>query len=864
MGILKAVSLDEQIQKARQEKFAKMVNFTIDQIRSIMDKKNNIRNMSVIAHVDHGKSTLTDSLVTKAGIIAQAKAGEMRFTDTRQDEQERCITIKSTAVSLYYELSDADMEFLNEKSETDGNAFLINLIDSPGHVDFSSEVTAALRVTDGALVVVDCISGVCVQTETVLRQAIAERIRPVLFMNKMDRALLELQLDMEDLYQTFQRIIETTNVIIATYADEDGPMGNIMVDPSKGTVGFGSGLHGWAFSLKQFSEIYASKFKVPPIKFMKRLWGDQFFNAEERKWKKSSTEGVRGFTQFVLDPIYKMFDAVMNFKKETYEVLLGKLNIKLTVEEKELEGKPLIKRIMQKWLPAGETMLQLITIHLPSPVTAQKYRAEMLYEGPTDDEAFLGIKNCDPSAPLMMYVSKMVPSSDKGRFFAFGRVFSGKVMTGMKARIMGPNFVPGKKEDLYNKSIQRTILMMGRYTEPIEDVPCGNICGLVGVDQFLVKTGTITSFENAHNMKQMKFSVSPVVRVAVEPKDPQHLPKLVEGLKRLAKSDPMVLTLTEESGEHIVAGAGELHLEICLKDLEEDHACIPLKKSDPVVSYRETVSEKSSITCLSKSPNKHNRLFMTAVNMPEGLPEDIDDGEVTSRQDFKLRGRYLADKYGYDVGEARKIWCFGPEGTGPNLVIDASKGVQYLNEIKDSVVAGFQWASKEGVLCDENMRGVRFNIHDVTLHADAIHRGGGQIIPTARRCFYACVLTADPRLMEPVYLVEIQCPQESTGGIYSCLNKRRGHIFEENAVQGTPMVYVKAYLPVNESFGFTADLRSQTQGKAFPQCVFDHWQLIQDDPLDAATKSGVIVTDTRKRKGLNEGVPALDKYLDKM
>jgi len=572
---------------------------------------------------------------------------------------------------------------------------------------------------------------------------------------------------------------------------------------------------------------------------------------------------------FVLDPIYKMFDAVMNFKKDVYEKLLEKLDIKLSAEDKELEAKPLIKKIMQKWLPAGETMLQLITIHLPSPVTAQRYRAEMLYEGPQDDEAFMGIKNCDPEGPLMMYVSKMVPSSDKGRFYAFGRVYSGKVATGMKARIMGPNFVPGKKDDLFNKNIQRTILMMGRYTEPIDDVPCGNICGLVGVDQFLVKTGTLTTYENAHNMKQMKFSVSPVVRVAVEPKDPQHLPKLVEGLKRLAKSDPMVLTLTEESGEHIVAGAGELHLEICLKDLEEDHACIPLKKSDPVVSYRETVSAESSQTCLSKSPNKHNRLFMTAVNMPDGLPEDIDNGDVTSRDDFKIRGRYLADKYDYDVGEARKIWCFGPEGTGPNIIIDASKGVQYLNEIKDSVVAGFQWASKEGVLCDENMRGCRFNIHDVTLHADAIHRGGGQIIPTARRCFYACVLTAEPRLMEPVYLVEIQCPQESTGGIYSCLNRRRGHIFEENQVAGTPMVYVKAYLPVNESFGFTADLRSQTQGKAFPQCVFDHWQMIADDPLDEsnsakATSSYNIVTNTRKRKGLNEGVPSLDKFLDKM
>ena len=320
---------------------------------------------------------------------------------------------------------------------------------------------------------------------------------------------------------------------------------------------------------------------------------------------------------------------------------------------------------MRKWLPAGETLLQMITIHLPSPVTAQRYRTELLYEGPNDDEAavgkcavdghlhqqcravlidqiilivnliddyfitsllaiFPGMKTCDPEGPLMMYVSKMVPTSDKGRFFAFGRVFSGRVATGSKVRIMGPNYVPGKKEDLYLKSIQRTILMMGRYTEPIEDVPCGNICGLVGVDQFLVKTGTITTFQDAHNMKMMKFSVSPVVRVAVECKSPADLPKLVEGLKRLSKSDPMVQISIEESGEHIVAGAGELHLEICLKDLEEDHACIPIKVSEPVVSYRETVSEESDRTCLSKSPNKHNRLFMRAQPMPDGLADDIE------------------------------------------------------------------------------------------------------------------------------------------------------------------------------------------------------------------------------------------------
>merc|ERR1711909_131951 len=600
-----------------------------------------------------------------------------------------------------------------DQKEADEDGFLINLIDSPGHVDFSSEVTAALRVTDGALVVVDCVSGVCVQTETVLRQAIAERIRPILFMNKMDRALLELQLEQEELYQTFQRIVENVNVIVATYCDDDGPMGTVRVDVNNGSVGFGSGLHGWAFTLKQFAEMYATKFGVDTDKMMKKLWGESFFNPKTKKWSKTKdADNKRSFCMYVLDPIYMVFDAIMNFKKEQTEKLLGKLTTAqgklvkdvLKTEEREMEGKPLMKAVMRNWLPAGEAMFQMICIHLPSPVTAQKYRCEMLYEGPSDDAACMGIKNCDPDAPLMMYVSKMVPTSDKGRFYAFGRVFSGKIATGLKCRIMGPNYLPGKKEDLNEKAIQRTILMMGRYIEAIEDVPCGNICGLVGVDQFLVKTGTITTFKEAHNLKVMKFSVSPVVRIAVEPNNPSDLPKLVEGLKRLAKSDPMVLTLTEESGEHIVAGAGELHLEICLKDLEEDHAGIPLKKSDPVVSYRETVQDESDQVCLSKSPNKHNRLFMKAAPLPDGMSEDIDDGKVNPRDDFKMRGRYLADKYDYDVTEARKIWCFGPDTNGPNLMIDCSKGVQYLNEIKDSVVAGFQWASKEGVLCDENLR----------------------------------------------------------------------------------------------------------------------------------------------------------------
>merc|ERR1712141_546386 len=373
--------------------------------------------------------------------------------------------------------------------------------------------------------------------------------------------------------------------------------GIVRVDPTNGSVGFGSGLHGWAFTLKQFSEMYAAKFGVDTEKLMKKLWGENFFNAKTKKWQKTKADdNVRSFNMYVLDPIYKVFDAIMNFKKEMTDKLLDKLEIKDKMKHEDLqqEGKPLMKVVMRTWLPAGEALFLMICIHLPSPVTAQKYRTDMLYEGPSDDAAAVAMKNCDPDGPLMMYISKMVPTSDKGRFYAFGRVFSGKIATGLKARIMGPNYIPGKKEDLNEKAIQRTILMMGRYIEAIEDVPCGNICGLVGVDQFLVKTGTITTLKEAHNLKVMKFSVSPVVRVAVEPKNPQDLPKLVEGLKRLSKSDPLVQCSTDKSGQHIIAGAGELHLEICLKDLKEEYMKgAGITVSDPVVSFAETVGGRT-------------------------------------------------------------------------------------------------------------------------------------------------------------------------------------------------------------------------------------------------------------------------------
>jgi len=507
--------------------------------------------------------------------------------------------------------------------------------------------------------------------------------------------------------------------------------------------------------------------------------------------------------------------------------------------------------------------LSMIVMKLPSPRTAQKYRVENLYEGPMDDEAASAIRACDPKGALMMYVSKMVPTNDKGRFYAFGRVFSGTIATGQKVRIQGPHYKPGGKEDLCVKNIQRTVLMMGRVTEQIADVPCGNTVALVGIDQYILKSGTITTCESAHNITTMKYSVSPVVKVAVRPKDGKDLPKLVEGLKKLSKSDPLVVCTTEESGEHVIAGCGELHVEICLKDLRDEYAQCDFVMSDPVVSYRETVTSASTQTCLSKSPNKHNRLYVVAEPMDDQLCNEIEDGKMGPKAEPKEKARVLREKYDWDENHARKIWCYGPETDGANLVVDDTTAVQYLIEIKEHVNSAFQWCTKEGPLCEENMRGIRFNIVDVTMHADAIHRGAGQIMPPFRRVAFAAEMTANPTLQEPIFLVEITCPQDAMSGVYNCMNLRRGCVFEENPREGTPLVQVKAHLPVAESFGFVAALRQQTSGQAFPQCVFDHWENMPGNPM-LEGKMQDLVLQVRKRKNIKVSMPVLGDYLDKL
>jgi len=818
----------------------------------------NIRLISVIAHVDHGKTTLTDSLLARAGIIDEDQAGTKRGTDTMPEEVERGITIRSSGVTMTFHNVVPDMD-----------AAVLHLVDSPGHVDFSSEVTAALRVSDGAIVVVDCVEGVCVQTETVLRQALTERVKPILVLNKIDRAILELKNNTEDAYQRFQNTIDSVNAVMESY--KDPALGDLTFDPTKGNVVFASGLFGWGVTVPQFAKRLAAKSGLPVDKLQKYLWGDWFYDPETKKIGRSptSTSGnklQRYGCQMLLEPLFKMVRGIMSGDQAEIDSVIAKANITLPAKDREEVPKKLMRAIMRRFLPLADALLEPVFKCLPSPVEAQKYRADVLYEGDPDDEYAKAIRACDPAGPLVAFISKMFPVPNTKSFYAFGRIFSGTIRAGMKVYIANPS--GPRNKDTAGKSVQSVLAMNIRAMKSLEYVPCGNIAALSGIDGLLVKSGTLSDVPNAPGqIRPMRFSVAPVVRVAVACKSPADLPKLVDGLRALVKVDPCVqCSIDEESGEHIVGAAGDLHMQVCLRILREEYCKgVEIIQSEPMVPFRETVIASPEGAIMVKSPNKHNRLYAKAEPLPTELCEAIDTHEFTVMEDTKLRADTLTSRFGWDVNDAkRKIWCFGPETEPTNALVDSTFGVQYMNEIRDICKGSFKWATGEGPLCGEPVRGVRINLTDCVLHADAIHRGGGQIMPTARRLVHAAMLAAETRLMEPIFLVEIQTTAEYSGNIYNVITRRRGRVIAEEPREGTPVVVLKANLPVLESFDLTEALRMACHGQAFPQCSMSHWQVVDGNPYVADSLCNTIVNDVRKRKKLPPAIPKLEDLCDKL
>lgn len=497
-----------------------------------------------------------------------------------------------------------------------------------------------------------------------------------------------------------------------------------------------------------------------------------------------------------------------------------------------------------------------------------------------DDKLSNDMKNLDVTGNLMIYTTKNYHRPDCVSFDVFGRVMSGVVYKGQKVKVLGEAYSLDDDEDMAIREIKNLWIYQARYRIEVSEVPAGNWVLIGGVDASITKTSTITNVDNNEDVeifRPLKFYTNSIIKTACEPLNPSELPKMLEGLRRIYKSYPLAKTKVEESGEHILLGTGEIYMDCLLHDLRKLYGDLEIKVADPVVQFCETVVETSTVKCFAETPNKKNKLYFVAEPLEKGVSDDIEKGLVNISWTDRQMGDYFTSKYNWDLLSARSIWAFGPDSHGPNILLDdtlpSEVNKNLLGSIKDFVVQGFQWATREGPLIEENIRNVKFKILDASIAPDPISCGGGQIIPTARRVAYSAFLLATPRLMEPIMFTEIQCPADCVSAIYTVLSRRRGHVARDLPKPGTPLYIVHGYLPAIECFGFETDLRTHTSGQAFCTTLFDHWALVPGDPLDksiilrplepapAPHLAREFLLKTRRRKGLSEDV-SIHKFFD--
>lgn len=584
--------------------------------------------------------------------------------------------------------------------------------------------------------------------------------------------------------------------------------------------------------------------------------------------------------EFILEPLYKIFAQVVGDVDTTLPDVLNELGIKLTKEEMKLNIRPLLRLVCSKFLGDFCGFVDMCTEHILSPIDNAKRKVEHIYTGPDNTKLYDDMVNCDQEGHLMVHSSKMYPTDDCTFFQVLGRVISGTLHAGQEVRILGENYTLSDEEDSRILTVGRLWIYEARYKIELNRVPAGNWVLIEGIDQPIVKTSTITDLtihDELYIFRPLKFNTQSVIKIAVEPVNPSELPKMLDGLRKVNKSYPLLTTRVEESGEHIVLGTGELYLDCVMHDLRKLYSEIDIKVADPVVSFCETVVETSSLKCFAETPNKKNKLTMIAEPLEKGLAEDIENETVKITWNKKKLGEFFQTKYDWDLLAARSIWAFGPDVTGPNILVDDTLPSEVdkalLSSVKDSIVQGFQWGTREGPLCEEPIRNAKFKILDAVIGAEPLHRGGGQIIPTARRVVYSAFLMATPRLMEPYLFVEVQAPADCVSAVYTVLAKRRGHVTQDAPVPGSPLYTIKAFIPAIDSFGFETDLRTHTQGQAFCLSVFHHWQIVPGDPLDksiiirpleqqpATHLAREFMIKTRRRKGLSQDV-SINKFFD--
>ena len=715
-----------------------------EKVTDLMKTPEYIRNICTSAHIDHGKTTFSDNLLAGAGMMSEHLAGQQRALDFHEDEQERGITIDAANVSMVHQVN--------------GKNFLINLIDTPGHVDFGGDVTRAMRAIDGTILLTDAVEGVMPQTETVLRQALKERVKPVLFINKVDRLIKELKLTPEQMQERLLAIITKVNGLIKQLADEEfGTQWEVNVND--GSVAFGSAIHNWALSFP-----YMTKHNI---------------------------------------------------------------SFKDVINAYETDDTDAVKQLAKK-APLHTVVLDMSIAHHPNPLEAQKYRVPKIWHGDKDSEIGESLISCNPDGPVVFVCTKIVFDKHAGEVAA-GRLFSGTLKQGEELYlILGKTAVRLQQISIYN----------GAKRETVDGVPAGNIVGLVGM-RGVFSGETISSNEVAEPFEEIKHIFEPVVTKAIEAKRPSDLPKLVEVLRQVNKEDPtVVIQINEETGEHLMSGMGELHLEVIENRIRTEKN-VEVQVSPPIVVYRETITKPSG-EVEGKSPNKHNRFYIKVEPLEDAIYDKVKEGgfpEGMLKKKDEAVWREL-ESAGMDSKVSRKVRAV----INNNLLFDMTRGIVHIGEVIEMVGEAFKDVMNAGPLAKEPCTKVKVILSDVKLHEDAIHRGPAQVLPAVREALRGAMLEAMPLLFEPLQTLQVDAPATAMGELSKLVQNKRGQLIDMQ--QEKDLLHVTAKLPIAEMFGLTSDIRSATEGRGVFYVMDQVFELLPRELQDK------IASQIRERKGL--------------
>ncbi|MDG5778417.1 elongation factor EF-2 [Haloarculaceae archaeon H-GB1-1] len=721
----------------------------VEECETLMDAPEQIRNIAIAAHVDHGKTTLTDNLLAGAGMIADSGEATQLMMDTEEDEQERGITIDAANVSMTHEY--------------EGENHLINLIDTPGHVDFGGDVTRAMRAVDGALVVVDAVEGAMPQTETVLRQSLREGVKPALFINKVDRLISELQEGPEEMQRRLLNVIDDVNELIRGMTEEMDDVDDWTVSVEDGTVAFGSALYKWGVSMPS----------------MQRTGMD--------------------------------FGEIMELERA----------------DKRLE--------LHEKTPLSDVVLDMVIEHFPDPIDAQPRRIPRIWRGDDESELAEGMRLVDDDGEVVLMVTDIGIDPHAGEIAA-GRVFSGTIEKGQELYVSG---TVGKNR------VQSVGIYMGGEREEVEHVPAGNIAAVTGLKDAIagstVSSVEMTPFESIEHISE------PVITKSVEAQNMDDLPKLIETLQQVAKEDPTIkVEINEDTGEHLISGQGELHLEVIGQRIERNQG-IPINTGEPIVVFRESPQSESR-EVEGRSPNNHNRFYITIEPLGEDIVETIKMGEASMDMPELERREALQDA-GMDKDTSQNVEHIH----GTNVLIDDTKGIQHLNETMELVIEGLEEALDDGPLAAEPVEGSLIRLHDARLHEDAIHRGPAQVIPAVREAVHNALIDADIRLLEPIQDVRIDVPNDHMGAASGEIQGRRGRV--DDMYQEGDLMVVEGIAPVEEMIGFSSDIRSATEGRASWNTENAGFQVMADNLQREQ------IMEIRERKGMKLELPQTVDYI---